>query len=491
MARLRVRVELSRGGQGVPLHKLAHVIDEALKFFQMLGEDAGIAPGGGEWLGVDFDRDSLNFTAEYVGPVTPAQVEAFHAGFAGTTSLRRATIAQFARITETIGEEELVGFGLYDSDTGAETREAAAGEARNGEPTEWRCISRRDALRMTEEIDLLASEEVAHDSHLPAVRDPALAARLFGERRDRGLEHAKWVDYVRGMEAGLSTRLVNVEGTVQRHSEILEDMRARTVTAEESFRHLLTAVENFCNQAAQQIERLPQPALPAPVMPSAPLAAASWWRPAPALAAGCIFGILLASVWVWMQSSQSPSPTVASAAGAAPVRETAVVETPERTAPTTAVPRPPATASTPSSTPASTPAPTASAAATPASTVQAATPDGVETAVVRAVSGPTMRLDLAATEPTWTALADAEGNRLMAQLLLPGSPRSFQLETAATLRVGNAGGIEIRLDGKPIGPVGPRGGVKQVEFKDGAFKILDGTSARPTPPTAAQPSTAQ
>ena len=30
--------------------------------------------------------------------------------------------------------------------------------------------------------------------------------------------------------------------------------------------------------------------------------------------------------------------------------------------------------------------------------------------------------------------------------------------------VGNAGGVEISLNGKPIGPIGPRGQVRVVEF---------------------------
>ena len=37
MSRLRIRMELNRGGVGVPLHKLASVVDEAQKFFRMLG----------------------------------------------------------------------------------------------------------------------------------------------------------------------------------------------------------------------------------------------------------------------------------------------------------------------------------------------------------------------------------------------------------------------------------------------------------------------
>src|SRR6476646_3229623 len=139
MSRLRVRIELNRGGVGVPLEKLASVVQQAQAFFRMLGDDVHIDQRQGEWLGFDFDHESLNFTAEYVGHVTAEQVQSFYAAFDGTTSLRRATISQFARITEAIGEDELIGFGIYQGDELAE-------------PTDWRCLSRRDALRITDEI---------------------------------------------------------------------------------------------------------------------------------------------------------------------------------------------------------------------------------------------------------------------------------------------------------------------------------------------------
>src|SRR5579862_8136342 len=105
MPRLRIRIELSRGGAGVPLRKLASVIAESQKFLNLLTEDVRLDQRKGEWLGFDFDRESLNFTAEYVGQVTAPQVEAFNAAFDGTTSLRRDTIGQFLRITESIGED--------------------------------------------------------------------------------------------------------------------------------------------------------------------------------------------------------------------------------------------------------------------------------------------------------------------------------------------------------------------------------------------------
>src|SRR5271167_3988193 len=120
MARLRVRIELNRRMSGVPLGKMASVVEETRKFFYLLSEDVQIEPDRGEWFASDFDAESLNFTAEYGGPVSTQQVQAFGAAFAGATSLRRATIAQFTRIAEFLGEDELVGFGLYQSDQESE-----------------------------------------------------------------------------------------------------------------------------------------------------------------------------------------------------------------------------------------------------------------------------------------------------------------------------------------------------------------------------------
>src|ERR1700691_4826402 len=199
MARLRIRIELNRGGVGVPLHKLASVVEEAQKFFYLLAEDIHVDQTQGDWLGFDFGNESLNFTAEYVGPVTPEQVAAFHAAFDGTTSLRRATIAQFARITESIEQDELIGFGLYLADEG-------------NEPSEWRCLTRRDALRITDEIQMLieASADFDQESHLPAVVNSGVGARLFSDRRERALESTKWTAYVREVEANMDRRISRV-----------------------------------------------------------------------------------------------------------------------------------------------------------------------------------------------------------------------------------------------------------------------------------------
>jgi len=39
------------------------------------------------------------------------------------------------------------------------------------------------------------------------------------------------------------------------------------------------------------------------------------------------------------------------------------------------------------------------------------------------------------------------------------------------LRTGNAGGLIVRFNGKEIGPLGPAGKVRDIVFKDGAYKV--------------------
>lgn len=444
MARLRVRVEMNRGGVGIPLHKLSSVVEQAERFFQMLAEDVHIEKDRGEWLAFDFDNESLNFTAEYVGPASQDQVQAFAAAFDGTTSLRRTTIAQFTRITEAIGEDEVIGFGLYHSDQEAE-------------PAEWRCLSRRDALRIADEIQMLlgAAGELDQATHLPAVKDTGMGARMFKERHDRGAlagDQSKVPSLLREVEANLSKRIARLEGDVEEHSESIRELRDTSGATEVSFRNLLTSVETFCAQATRQLERItPQALIAAPTAapalvpmaaeasspakslhlpltaPSAPSGTpqTNSWR-AYVIAAVVIIGIVSTVVLLWSPKSGETEHSVSAATVTPPV------ETPKEPAPANPVA---ATSTAPES----------------------------KTGV--------MHVDIQAREAAWVSITDESGKRLLARTLEANESRSIELSSGATLRTGNAGGLVLRLNGKELGPLGPEGKIRDVSFKDGAYKI--------------------
>jgi len=507
MSRLRVRIELNRGGVGVPLDKLASVVQQAQAFFRMLGDDVHIDQRQGEWLGFDFDHESLNFTAEFVGPVTADQVAEFHSAFDGTTPLRRDTIVQFARIADAIEEDEVIGFGLYLN--------------QGDDPAEWRCLSRRDALRITDEVrSLMSAGETGQESHLPTVADVNTGARYLFGRRDRSQEAAKLAGAVREVEANLSRRISRLEGEVADHSGHIQDLRSKSVEAEQSMGRLLSAVEGFCEQAAIRLETVTAPTPPAalaaaaaappvssspaalsppalsvsppaeppiPVAVVAPLVSAppvksltpeeesplstnadapTWWRSPTAISAGLIVAAVLMGMLLWPSRPSSP-PDVTSASepaksSARPVAATPppVTTTPEPSAPAPSVPAP--------SIPAK-PAAVAKSTAPAASNEKPA-------ATAPKTSGPAVvgatRIEFEATEASWISIRGGDGATQVARLIEPGTIQSVDIREPAVLRAGNAGGLTIRANGKTLGPLGPHGAVREVAFQDGEFKLV-------------------
>ena len=95
-------------------------------------------------------------------------------------------------------------------------------------------------------------------------------------------------------------------------------------------------------------------------------------------------------------------------------------------------------------------------------------PDGVNHVV----------LNLSATETTWVSIT-SEGKNIFSGVLEPSETKTLRASSVAKLKTGNAGGIDVLWNGKPIGPIGGRGQVRDVLFTPESFKIL--TPA--TPPT--------
>ena len=101
------------------------------------------------------------------------------------------------------------------------------------------------------------------------------------------------------------------------------------------------------------------------------------------------------------------------------------------------------------------PAPTPAVAQSPAST-PAPTP---APAVVKSRPGP-QRLVIKAVEPTWIRVQPDEG-RATEELLPAGASREWSAERRFLVTIGNAGGVELALNGKVLPPLGPKGTVIQ------------------------------
>lgn len=458
MNSLRIRIELNRGGVGVPLEKLAKVVAETQSFLSMLCDDVRINSARGQWLGLDFDPESLNFKAEFVGPVTAEEIEAFNDAFDGVTPLRRATIRQFARIGESIEGDELIGFGLYHGDA--------------GEPSEWRCLSKRDALRITEAIRTLeASSGAEIQTPLPAPMDSASGARYFQDRRDRGGAEPKHLTaFVRDVE----TRVTRLEKTVDGHASGMEDLRARTGKTEETFRNLLSAVEDFCDQATKRIEQISgtepaggrelagphlaevvesaagtrsdpvrtavedssdsgmaRPAREAPQLtetaapvPVAPGPTVRKWSRAVSIAAAAV---IVAAASYLLIVAVGREQTVQAR------RQSELPAPKSDPSPRTAAPPPPATS---------------------------ASEHFSQSAI-----------ELTAVQPVWVS-ATADGENVLTRVLETGTSKTIDFEHTASIRVGNAGGVEVRFNGRKLGPLGPDGKVRLIQFEPGKARVL-------------------
>ncbi len=81
---------------------------------------------------------------------------------------------------------------------------------------------------------------------------------------------------------------------------------------------------------------------------------------------------------------------------------------------------------------------------------------------------PSQRLLVRAIEPTWIRI-QTDDLRAVEELLPPGAIREWTAEKRFVLTVGNAGGIEIELNGRPMPRLGERGAViRQLELPQAA-----------------------
>jgi hypothetical protein len=100
-----------------------------------------------------------------------------------------------------------------------------------------------------------------------------------------------------------------------------------------------------------------------------------------------------------------------------------------------------------------------------------------------------VHLELSAQEPVWV-LARQNGKYLFSGTIGANQTRSIDASGTLLLRLGNAGGVTITFNGKPVGTVGPKGQIREIQFTSGGFQIradpkpspAGGTPATPPPP---------
>jgi cytoskeleton protein RodZ len=76
-----------------------------------------------------------------------------------------------------------------------------------------------------------------------------------------------------------------------------------------------------------------------------------------------------------------------------------------------------------------------------------------------------------ADEPVWI-LARTDGKFAFSGTLEPNQTRTVDADGTVLLRLGNAGGVAITVNGKPIPVVGPKGQVRTVQLTSGGFQIV-------------------
>jgi cytoskeleton protein RodZ len=183
------------------------------------------------------------------------------------------------------------------------------------------------------------------------------------------------------------------------------------------------------------------------------------------LSAAVLVAVMLicSAVYAWMQRPK-PAAAVQTAVGVQSPAQSAPVPTPVASQPE---PAPSAAA------PAATAAAPAQAFETKPAEQKPVEPKPAPAAALVTTPNPdaTVHLEVSAEEAVWV-LARADGKYLFSATMDAHSTRTVEGVKEVTLRLGNAGGVTISLNGKAIGPVGPKGQPRTIQFTSGGFQIV-------------------
>jgi cytoskeleton protein RodZ len=209
----------------------------------------------------------------------------------------------------------------------------------------------------------------------------------------------------------------------------------------------------------------------------------SWAGPLSAAIMVVLVMLICSGVYAWMQRQHAPAVAHNTPAATAPVQSPPVTASQQPAAPVEHPAAAPPTTQPSESHPAAaspTPAPTEApvAAAPPPPKTEAETP---------AAPGPPgpVHVEVTATEPVWI-LARTDGKFAFTGTMDSNSKRTADGSKEVTLRLGNAGGVTITLNGQPIPAVGPKGQARTVQFTPSGFHIVPAKPPSEPPAPIAQ-----
>lgn len=191
-------------------------------------------------------------------------------------------------------------------------------------------------------------------------------------------------------------------------------------------------------------------------------------RPGAALAGFLALAAASSGLYFWWQTTRSspapetfsPSATLAEVAESRPAEESRTAEEsrPAETQPKPAAPDEPAVRS---EKPAESAAPPAGD--VPQAPGDASKPPSETQETPASAPSKSLIVDVGALRPAWVRVI-SDGKVVFSGTLKPNQTMTFRGSRAMQVITGNAGGLDIRLNGKPLGPVGPEGQVRVVDL---------------------------
>jgi cytoskeleton protein RodZ len=223
----------------------------------------------------------------------------------------------------------------------------------------------------------------------------------------------------------------------------------------------------------------PQPVFKVPRVGEWPGSGRSNSSMLPALALVVAMMLVCSAVYAWWQRSRRPSPP------AEPLHTAQQVPATRPAAQNVAAPPAPKPAEPAPVTPA-----VAKEAGTPPKTdvtQRAPAPESAAPAEPKESANPaaTLHVSLAADADTWVQ-AWADGKCVVVGTLQANAVRMVDAMDTVRIRTGNAGGLQVTVNGKPAGPLGPKGQIRIVEISRDKVQILL-PPPKPAPAPAPEP----